>query len=102
MRDDPKSFRLDAELGERLPATLAVHDDPVEPREEPAPQVGAVRGAAGQEVVRRENRRQMRTEEKRVELGCGQPLEVQYIRLQAAERREPERMLDNLDRQAQP
>jgi len=46
--DDPESFRLDVEAGERLPAVLAVNDDPVEARVEPAPEVGAVRGAAGQ------------------------------------------------------
>jgi len=100
--DDPEPFGIDAELGERLPAVLAVHDDPVEARKEPAPQVGAVRGAAGQQVVGGEDRRQMGSEEERVEFWSRQPLEVQNIRLQPAERGESERMLRNLDWYAQP
>ena len=83
-------------------AALAVHDDPVEAREEPAPEIGAVRGAAGEKVVRREDRGQVRAEEVRVELGRGQPLDVQHVRAEAAERGEPERMLRDLERQAQP
>ena len=101
MRDHPQPLRVDAELGERVPAALAVHDDPVEAREEPAPEVGAVRGAAGEEVVRREDRGQVRAEEERVELGRGQPLDVEDVRVEAAERGEAERMLRDLERQAQ-
>ena len=44
---------------------------------------------------------QMRAEEERVELGRRQPLHVEHVRLDAAERGEPERMLRDLQRQAQ-
>ena len=102
MGDDPEPLRVDAELGERLPAALAVDDDPVEAREEPAPELGAVRRAAGEEVVRGEDRGQVRAEEERVELRRGQPLDVEDVGVEAAERGEPERMLGDLERQAQP
>ncbi len=101
MRDDAQLLRLDPDLGERVPAALAVHDDPVEAREEATPEVGAVRGAARQQVVRREDRRQVRTEEERVELRRRQPLHVEHVGLDAAQRGQPERMLRDLDRKAQ-
>jgi len=106
MGDDSQPFAVYAELGERVPAALAVHDDPVEAREEPAPQAGAVRGAPREQVVCGENGRQVWAEEERVELGDGEPLNVEDVRVQAAleaaQRGKPERMLDNLERQAQP
>jgi hypothetical protein len=101
MRDHPQPFSLDAEPGEGFPAVLAVHDDPVEAREEPAPQVGAVRRAAGEQVVRREDGRQVGAKEERVELRHGEPLHVEDVRLEAAERGQPQRMLRHLDRQAE-
>ncbi len=102
MGDHPEVLLGDADLGERVPAALAVDDDPVEAGEQPAPERRFVRGAARQEVVRRKNRGQMRAEEERVELGRGEPLHVEDVRLETAERGEAERMLHDLDRQAQP
>ena len=71
MGDDLQPLGLDTQLRERLAAALAVHDDPVEAREEAAPEVGAVRGAAGEQIVRGEYGRQVRTEEHRVQLWRG-------------------------------
>lgn len=99
--DDAEPRPVDSEPGERLPAVLAVHDDPLEPREEPAPELGAVRGAAGEKIVRGEDRRKVRTEEKRVEFGRGKPLHVEHVRLHASESRKPERVLRSFERQAQ-
>ncbi len=99
--DDPEPFRVDAELRERLPAVLAVDDDPVEAPEEPAPELDAVRCAAGEKVVCGEDGGQVRTEEVRVELRRGQPLDVEHVGAAAAEQGEPHRMLGDLDRQAQ-
>ncbi len=101
MGDDPQLLRLDAELGQRVAAALAVHDDPVEAREEAAPEVGAVRGAAGEEIVRREHGRQVRPEQERVELRRGEPLHVEDVGLDAAQRCQPERVLRDLDGKAQ-
>ena len=89
------------EAGEHVAATLAVHDDPLEPREELAPELGAVCRAAGEKVVSGEDRRQMGAEEKRVELGRGEPLHVEHVRVHAPQSREPERVLGGLERQAQ-
>ena len=99
--DDPEPFRLDTPPGERLPAVLAVHDDAVEARENPPPELGAVRRAAWEEIVRREDRRQVRAEEARVELGRGQPLDVEDVCVEAAQGGEPQRVLHDLERQAQ-
>ena len=99
--DDPELLAIDAELGEGVGAALAVDDDPVEAGEEPPPQVGAVRGTAREKVVRREDRGQMRAEEEGVELGRGEPLHVEDVGVEAAERGEPERMLRGLERQPQ-
>jgi len=51
--------------------------------------------------VRGEDRRQVRAKEERVELGCGQPLDVEDVRVEAAQGSEPERVLRGLERQAQ-
>jgi endonuclease/exonuclease/phosphatase family metal-dependent hydrolase len=99
--DDAKPLSVHAQLGKRLAAALAVHDDPVEAREEPAPQLGAVRRAARKQVVGREDGGQVRPKEVRVELWRGQPLEVEDVRAEQAKRGEPERMLRDLERQTQ-
>jgi endonuclease/exonuclease/phosphatase family metal-dependent hydrolase len=99
--DDAEPLFLDAEPGERLPAVLAVDDDPVEAREEPAPEVGAMRGTAGKQIVSREDGGQVRSEEEGIELGRRQPLDVEDVRAETAERGEAERVLSDLERQAQ-
>jgi Endonuclease/Exonuclease/phosphatase family len=99
--DDLEPLPLDAEPGERLPAVLAVHDDTVEARKEPAPEVDAMRGSAGKQVVGRENGGQVRSEEEGIELRRRQPLDVEDVRAETAERGEPERVLGDLERQAQ-
>ncbi len=76
-------------------------DDPVEAVEDAAPEIRAVGGAAGEKVVRREHRRQMRAEEIRVELRRGHPLDMEHVGADAAEGGEAERMLRHLDRQPQ-
>src|SRR5205823_2063706 len=58
----------DAERGEQLTPALAVHDDAVETSEETSPEVLLVRRAARQEVMRREDRRNVGAEEPSVEL----------------------------------
>ena len=101
MGDHPQPLPVDAELGERVGAALAVDDDPVEAVEDAAPEIRAVSGAAREKVVRREDRRQMRPEEIRVELRRGHPLDMEHVRADAAEGGEAERMLRHLDRQPQ-
>ena len=87
-------------LCECLASALAVHDDAVEAGEEAAPQVLLACGAPRQEVVRGEDGRRVRPEEAQVELG-DEPLQVQHVGTLRAQRREPERMLGDLERQAQ-
>jgi L-cysteine/cystine lyase len=99
--DDAQPLAGDAEPGERFPAVLAVHHDAVEAAEEPPPELRPVRGAAREQVMRGEDRRQVRPEEQSVELGRRKPLDVQDVRLDAAERAEPERMLRDLEREPQ-
>ena len=85
---------IDAERGERLTAVLAVHDDTVEARKQPAPQLGLARRPPRQQVVRREHRRDARPEEVHVELRRRQPLEVEHVRRPAQQRSQPERVLE--------
>jgi len=99
--DDAELVPVDSQVGERVAAVLAVHDDPVEAPEDAAPQLRAMRGAAGEKIVGREDRREMRTEEVRVQLRGWEPLHVEDVRVNAAQRSEPERVLRDLDRQAQ-
>lgn len=101
MRDDAELLLGDADLGERRAAVLAVDDDPVEAGEELQPERGLVRCAPRQEVVRGEHRREMRVEEAHVELGRGEPLHVQDIRVEPVKPGEPERMLRRLERNPQ-
>jgi endonuclease/exonuclease/phosphatase family metal-dependent hydrolase len=101
MGNDPEPLAVDADRGERVGAALAVDDDPVEPREEAAPEAGAVCSAAGEKIVRREDRRQVRPKEERVELGRRHPLDMQHVGTEPAQRRETERMLRDLEGQAQ-
>ena len=98
--DDAELLLGDADRGERVAAVLAVDDDPVEAREELQPERGLVRRAARQKVVRGEHRGEMRAEEARVELRRGEPLHVQDVRVEPAERGEAERVLRRLERNA--
>ena len=98
MRDHP---RVDAERRESVAPVLAVDDDAVEAREERSPELLLRRRPARQEVVRGEHRGRVRPEEPRVDLRH-EPLHVQDVRRADAERREPEGMLGDLQRQPQP
>ena len=77
MRDD---VRVDAELGEREPAALAVDDHPVETPKKLPPQIALVSGASREQVVRREHGGRPRTEHDAVELWRCKPLHVQHVR----------------------
>ncbi len=99
--DHPQPLPVDAELGECLGTALAVDDDPIEAVEDAAPEIRAVSGTAREKVVRREDRRQMRPEEIRVQLRRGHPLDMEHVGTDASERGEAERMLRHLDRQPQ-
>ncbi len=92
---------VDVELGERLPAALAVHDDTIEAREEVAPQVLLLRRASRQKVVCSEDRRHARPQEPRVELRH-EPLHVHDVRTAAIQGSDAEGMLDDLQGQPQP
>ena len=56
--------------------------------------------SSGQQVVRREDCRRSKAEEPLVDLRGRQPLNVRHIRLATRQPREPDRMLDDLQRQA--
>jgi len=88
-----------AETCECLASALAVYDDAVEALEQPSPKILLPRRAPRQEVVRGEDRRDMRAEQAHVELRY-EPLEMQHIRALSPQRRKPKRMLGHLERQA--
>ena len=101
MGDHAELLLGDAELGEHLAATLAVHDDAFEPGEDPPPQLGLRGRPPRQEVVRRQHERGAVAEEPAVELRR-QPLHVDDVGGHARESRQSERVLERLCRQPQP
>ena len=101
MRDHPQSRRVD-ELRELVTGALAVDDDARESAEQAPPEVALARRASRQDVVRREDERRIDPQEPVVELGRGQPLEVHDVGLASPEPREPDGVLEQLDRDAQP
>ena len=78
---------------------MRVHDDAVEARQQPAPQVALLGRAARQQVVRREDRRRAEAHE-RVGLRQRQPLDVQHVGAPRRERADDAGVLQRLQRQA--
>ena len=101
VRDHAQPRRVD-ELGELVSAALAVHDDALEAAEEPPPELALRRRAPRKHVVRREDERPARAEQPVVELGRGQPLEMDDVGVAARQPRKPDRMLEQLHRDPQP
>ncbi len=101
MRHDAQTRGVHTEVSERVPPVFAVHDDTLEAAKELAPEAGAPRCPPGKQVVRGEHRGSMRPEQAHVELRRGEPLQVEYVGLAAAQRREAEGMLCRLERQPQ-
>jgi hypothetical protein len=101
MRDDAES-PLARQLGQLVPAALAVDDDPLEPAEEPAPEVAFLRGAPREQVVRREDEGLTETEDPIVDLRRGEPLEVSDVSVPAAQPGEPDRVLEQLHGDPEP
>ena len=81
MRDHVQPLGRDAECSECLAPALGVHDDRVEASEQPQPETPATPGAARQKIVRGEDERARRAEECHVELGRGEPLQVEDVGL---------------------
>jgi len=101
MRDHVESRGID-ELRQLVSGPLAVDDDAREPAEQALPEVALARGAARQDVVGGEDERRVDAEEPVVELRSGQPLEVDDVGLAAPEASQADRMLEQLQREAQP
>ena len=78
---------------------LAVDDDAVETPEQLAPEASPARGPARKQVVRREDRRDARPEDPRVELRCGKPLHVEDVRPSPEEARSAWQVLGRLERE---
>ncbi len=92
---------VDAELEQRLAATLGVDDDRVEALEEAPPEITLPGSAPRQEVVRREHRRGAKPQSD-VGLRQRQPLHVHDVRPRTAERRHDAEVLDRFQRQPNP
>ncbi len=95
MRDDD---RLDPELAERLAAALGVHDDAVEVPEQTLPELELVGRAAGQQVVRGEDRRALEVDVD-VDLRHREPLQMQDVGTYPPERARHPDVLGRLQRQ---
>ena len=100
VRDDAEPGGI-GQLGQLVAPALAVDDDPLEAAEEPPPEVELRGGAARQQVVRGEDERRTLAKQPVVELRRGEPLDVGDVGAAPAEAGKPERMLDELDRDAE-
>jgi len=92
--------RVDPERGQRLAPALAVHDDAVEARVGAAPELRVGR-AARQQVVRGKDERRTLAKQPVVQLRRCEPLDVGDVGAASAQAGKPERMLDELDRNAE-
>jgi hypothetical protein len=88
VRDDAELRRVDAERRQRVAPALGVDDDAVEAAEQRAPERRAA-PCAGQQVVGGEDERRRSERRSTVELGHGEPLEVDDVRRPASEPRIP-------------
>jgi hypothetical protein len=101
MRDHAKLGFGDPELGQRVAAAPAVHDDALEAVEEAPPERDLRRRSPWQQVVCGEDERSSVPQQSCVELGRRDPLHVQDVGRDSREPREAERMLEHLQRQPQ-
>jgi hypothetical protein len=92
---------VDPEPAERVASALAVDDDAVEACEEPAPELLLRRRSAREQIVRGQDERAPARQQALVELGRGEPLEVQDVGAPPRESRHPERVLGRLEREPQ-
>ena len=102
VRDHAQLLLRDAERGQRLAAALRVDDDPLEAAERTAPEAGLRGRSPGQEIVGGEDERRPVAQQPRVGLRQRKPLDVDDVGRGRRKARQPERMLQHLQRQAQP
>ena len=77
--DDPQPVSFDAKVGEHVATALGMDDDPVEALEQALPEPAPPRRAAREQVVRSEHERGARAEQRDVELGGCEPLQVKDL-----------------------
>ena len=102
MRDHPQPVGWNAERLQRDPPSLGVDDDAVEAPEQAPPQPSAPRRAAREKVVRGEDERRPRPEQRHVDLRRRQPLQVEHVGGAAHQPQHLGRVLDGLQRQPRP
>ena len=100
MRDDSEPGGI-GQLGQLVAPSLAVDDDPLEAAEQPPPEVVLCGGAAREQVVRGEDERRTLAKQPVVELRRCEPLDMGDVGAAPAQAGKPERMLDELDRNAE-
>jgi hypothetical protein len=78
-----------------------VDDDAVEARQERPPEVDLGRGSTRQQVVRSEDARNPWADERAVELGNGEPLQVKDVRTLPQQPRHRGHVFEHLERHSQ-
>ncbi len=91
---------VDTELAQRLPAALCVHDDSVEPAEQPPPEIYLAGRAPREQVVCGEDRRRAKSQPD-ISLRQSEPLQVNHIGPRTGERGEHGDVLNGLQRETQ-
>ena len=94
--DHAELLLRNAEVGEDAAATLAVHDDSLEPGKQPSPESGLRRRPTGEQVVRGEHERRSMAKQAQVDLRQAEPLDVDDVSRHSREPREAERVLECL------
>ena len=102
VRDHAQLLLRNAERGQGLASALGVDDDPLEAAERPAPEAGLRRRPPRQQVVGGEHERRAVAQQPRVGLRQREPLHVDDVGRSRCEARQAERVLEHLQRHAQP
>ena len=102
MGDDAQLLRAHAVSRQRVAPALGVDDNAVEAVEQPPPEPVPAGRAPWDEVVRGEDERPARPEQEHVELGHGEPLQVEDVGAPGEKPAHPDRVLERLGRAAQP